>query len=426
MSHDGQDSKASATSMRILVVSTYYAPDVCGIAPMITDLCDGLADRNHEVTVLTSFPHYPEWKNKSGCWPWSKAVECQKNGVEVIRHGAYIPNSSGGIFARLLYEGTMLLSLLRSLFIRSGQFDAVYAVCPSVGNLLYARLRTFLTREPVVINVQDIPADAANASGLASGWLGRLAASFQSWLFNSGSALTTISEPMAERINQSVRQPTVLTPNWLVGEIADAVSQVNSDDNVHSERPTVPDLFYSGNIGNKQGLIEFCDRLKQCDFEFHFTIHGCGSAVDKLEKWHSLHGDSRFRLGPLLDSVDFVDRLKNAGWFVITEKSGMGAAVMPSKLIPAVSLGIPILAICDADGALGRVVSGRGLGIHLGWDSLDRVEESLLHITEDERAAMQENCLAISATFDRQVGISSIEQILQGVRKAPRMAAVPV
>ncbi len=420
-----EQKESPSAPMKILVVSTYYAPDVCGIAPMVTDLCDGLADRNHDVTVLTSFPHYPEWKNKSGCWPWSKKIERQDNGVEVIRHGAFIPRSSGSIFSRLLYEGTMLLSLLRSLFIRSGHFDAVYAVCPSIGNLLYARVRTFFTREPVVINVQDIPADAASASGLASGWFGRLAAAFQSWLFNSGKALTTISEPMAERINQSIRKPTVLAPNWLVGEIADAVSQVSCEENVISERPDVPDLFYSGNIGNKQGLIEFCDRLKDCDLEFQFTIHGCGSAIGKLQQWNSEHSDSRFRLGPLLDANDFVDRLKNAGWFVITEKSGMGAAVMPSKLIPAVSLGIPILAICDIDGALGRVVSERGIGVQLGWDSIDRVKTTLLSVTDDECSEMRRKCLEMAASFDRQAGISIIERIIQGVRKVPRMAAVP-
>lgn len=406
--------------MKVLVVSTYFSPDVCGIAPVVADLCDGLVDRGHEVAVLTSFPHYPEWKNKSDAWPWSRKTEQLPNGMQIVRHGAWVPSRPSGIVSRLLYESSMMFSLFRSLLFRRSQFDVIYAVCPSAGNLVYARLRTWITGEPVVINVQDIPAEAAGASGLAGGFVKKIAMGVQKWLFRGGQSLTTISQPMVDCIQDSVGQAAKLTPNWLVGEIADAVADSGAelDQEQLSKSASVVDLLYSGNIGNKQGLMDFCVYLRKSDLPFQFSINGCGSAYENLQEQLTQHPDDRILPGPLLDSGPFVERLKRATWFVITEKSGMGAAVMPSKLIPAVSFGIPILAVCDEDGALGRVVTGEKIGVRLGWDSLDDLQQRVLSVSPEQRSAMKENCLRVAKTYDRRIGLSSVEQIIFNAVKA--------
>ena len=414
-----------ASGMKILVVSTYYSPDVCGIAPIVSDLCNGLAAKGHAVTVLTSFPHYPEWKNKARCRPWSIRTEHQANGIEVIRHGAFIPKRPANILFRLCYEVSLLISLSRSLRFRIGEFDMVYAVCPSVGNLMFARFRAFFSGEPVVINVQDIPADAASASGLAIGSISRAAAAFQKWMFKFGQSLTTISTQMVQRIREVTDKPVLLTPNWLVGDIADEVTKANERRELSvPQHGSVPKLFYSGNIGNKQGLVGFCSKLSSFDLPFHFTIHGCGSAYRELQEWYSQNGDDRITLGVLLDSAEFVDHLRNADWFVITEKAGMGAAVMPSKLIPAVSLGIPVLAICDSDGALGKIVSEHQIGLSLEWSSLDGLARTLSSISMKDHAAFSSNCLTLAHTFDRDVNITAIERVLLDARVTPELAPV--
>ena len=48
--------------MRVLVASSYYAPEVAGNAPYVTGVCEGLAERGHEVVVAAGFPHYPWWR----------------------------------------------------------------------------------------------------------------------------------------------------------------------------------------------------------------------------------------------------------------------------------------------------------------------------------------------------------------------------
>ena len=45
---------------RILVWSPNYAPELTGIPPLVTDACDWLAARGHEVDVVTALPNYPD------------------------------------------------------------------------------------------------------------------------------------------------------------------------------------------------------------------------------------------------------------------------------------------------------------------------------------------------------------------------------
>ena len=410
--------------MRVLVISTYFPPDVCGIAPIVGDLCQGLTQKGHAVTVLTSYPHYPEWRNKEQCYPWSKRTDVQADGTEVVRHGAFIPKKPSRISGRLCYEFSMFLSLLRSLRSRGRRFDVMYVVCPSIGNVLFARMRAWFSGEPVVVCIQDIPADAANTAGLAGSWSGKLATVVQRWLLSPAETLTTISPVMADRIRETVcpKQPILLTPNWLVGDMAAAVAR--SHEPSSSGCANSRSLFYSGNIGNKQGLTAFCKTLQQLDLPFQMTIHGDGAAAPELHDQLDRSGDLRFQYGPLLSAEAFVERLKQTDWFVITEKAGVGTAVMPSKLIPAVTLGVPILAVCDPVGALGQAVSNHQLGLCLPWEELHKLRDRLTSTSDEQIAAYRKNCREFSRTYDRGDRIGAIERILEVASAARQVALV--
>lgn len=46
--------------MRILIYSYNYHPEPIGIAPLMTELAEGLVKRGHEVRVVTAMPNYPQ------------------------------------------------------------------------------------------------------------------------------------------------------------------------------------------------------------------------------------------------------------------------------------------------------------------------------------------------------------------------------
>jgi colanic acid biosynthesis glycosyl transferase WcaI len=401
--------------MRLLVITNLFHPDRGGGASVFSDLCFGLVERGHQVTVLTTHPYYPEWRRKSGAGPWRITRETIR-GVIVRRYGLYIPAHPSRLVPRVLYELSFAASLLRALH-APREFDAVMVFCPMLGAVLFAGLRKLLHREPLWLNVQDIPADAAAASGISRSrlfdWLGTTA---QRVLFNRADVWSSISPVMVERL-QSLRrrgQPVHLCPNWLNGSMAEQVAAVPSKLGRPPGRPVR--LLYAGNIGKKQGLVEVLKLLAASRLDFRFQIHGNGGEAPAVAAWVKEAGDPRFIFGEFLDEAGFVRALHETDWFVISEKPGVGASFIPSKLIPCIATGTPVLAVCDKAGPLGREATEQGLGLVLEWSETSRlavlVEEGL-HPERFRR--WQENCLRHARTYSGPVAIGRFARLLGGV-----------
>jgi colanic acid biosynthesis glycosyl transferase WcaI len=364
--------------MKLLVVTNMFHPDRGGGASVFSDMCYGLAERGHDVTVYAAYPYYPEWKNKSNANLWRTTDESIQ-GVSVRRFGMFIPSTPSKLIPRVLYELSFLLSLMRSLFYFR-RFDAVMIYCPLLSAVAYGALRKLFYREPVWLNVQDIPADAAAASGISRGrfvkWAGQWV---QGFLFNRADVWSTIAHKMVERISdlRQRNQPVIFLPNFLNRSMEEAIARHPSKVGRPAAEPTK--FLYAGNIGKKQGLLEFCEELRKSSAKFCFRIHGNGGEAEAIRAWVESSGDSRFEFGEFLDEPGFVAALFETDLFVISEKPGVGASFIPSKLIPCIATGTPVLAVCDADGPLGQEINAHGLGATVDWSEIDllwpRLEE---------------------------------------------------
>ncbi len=87
--------------MRVLVVGLNYAAEPTRIAPYTTALCRGLAERGHQVRVLTAMPHCPEWKVRDGYGSWQSREVI--DGVSATRLKHYVPRRPSGV-RRLMSE----------------------------------------------------------------------------------------------------------------------------------------------------------------------------------------------------------------------------------------------------------------------------------------------------------------------------------
>ncbi len=400
--------------MRLLVITNLFFPDRGGGASVFSDLCFGLVERGWDVTVFTTHPYYPEWRRKCEGSRWRLGRE-EIRGVTVLRHGLYVPASPSKLMPRVLYELSFGASLSRSL-LRGGNFDAVMVYCPMLGAVLFAAIRQLLRGEPLWLNVQDIPADAAAASGISeSGLFDRVANRLQHWLFNRADVWSTISPVMLERVStiRARNQPVYLCPNWLNGSLADHIAALPSK---LGRMPVSPvRLLYAGNIGKKQGLLEFCQRLGETGMAFRFQIHGDGGEADTVRRWIAEGSDARFAFGEFLDEAGFTRALHDTDVFVITEKPGSGASFIPSKLIPGIASGTPVLAVCDRSGPLGSELSAAGLGVLVEWADVDRIEDRFRELTGDAAGftACQQRCLNHARNYSRAVGIGLFDARLK-------------
>ena len=369
------------TKLNILVVTNLFEPDRGGGASVFTDLCVGLVERGHRVTAYTTYPYYPEWINKSKA-RLTRVSQDDHHGVSVLRYGMYIPRDPTRPVERLLYELSFFFSLSRSLFRRS-RYDLVMVYCPLFGAVLYGALRRGLTRETMWLNVQDVPADAAVTTGLFRGRsLGNAATWAQGWAFNRYDAWSTIAPEMVGRLEAIRRraQPIVYLPNFLnrsMASLTDAARRRRPPPRARTR------LLYAGNVGGKQDLLRFCQALHATSLDIELVIHGDGSEAGRVQEWVRATRDPRISYGPFLDEPAFVEALSAADIFVITEASGIGASFIPSKLIPCLAVGTPVLAVTDRSSPLGAEIERSAVGTVLEWPELDAgLDQAVIHLTD--------------------------------------------
>ena len=111
--------------MRILVISQYFYPENF----RINDICIGLKEKGHSVSVLTAKPNYPKGKFYEGYNFFNKSYEVYQ-GIEIYR-SPIIPRGTGtGIKLFINYISFVIFGILRVLFLNK-KFDKVFVYAPS-------------------------------------------------------------------------------------------------------------------------------------------------------------------------------------------------------------------------------------------------------------------------------------------------------
>jgi UDP:flavonoid glycosyltransferase YjiC (YdhE family) len=136
--------------MRILMITTYFEPDSRAAAVRLARLARLLHQRGHEVTVLTTLPHYPEGVIHPG-YKDAWEVEENRGGVRVIQTWLWAtpsPRISRKLLSQLSF---MLTALLRGLVVPRP--DVIFVEAQPVFTCLAAALLGRLRGVPYVMHV---------------------------------------------------------------------------------------------------------------------------------------------------------------------------------------------------------------------------------------------------------------------------------
>ncbi|MGV0029441.1 glycosyltransferase, partial [Phormidesmis priestleyi] len=115
--------------MRILIYSYNYYPEPIGIAPLMTELAEGLVKRGHEVRVVTAMPNYPERQIYEG-YRGKLYVNEYKNGVQIQRSYVWIRPQPNLLDRVLLDASFVVSSFLPALF--GWRPDVILSTSPSL------------------------------------------------------------------------------------------------------------------------------------------------------------------------------------------------------------------------------------------------------------------------------------------------------
>ena len=149
--------------MNILVMGMNYVPEKTAIGPLTADMCEDLVIRGHEVTVITGFPHFPEWRVYDHHRGKLFAREIL-NGVRVRRGYVYVP-SKPNPRQRIAYDSSIALSAGLNLF-GCPHPDVIIVISPPLQLAAMAEMAGKIWRTPVLLVLQDIVPDVAVSLGI--------------------------------------------------------------------------------------------------------------------------------------------------------------------------------------------------------------------------------------------------------------------
>lgn len=272
--------------MRILIYSYNYAPEPIGIAPLMTELAEGLVARGHEVRVVTGMPNYPErviYEGYQGKWYCTEFIK----GVVIQRSYVWI-RPKPNLLDRLLLEASFVItSFIHAL--KGKRPDVILMTSPPLPVCVPAAFLAWIHSCPIVLNLQDILPDAAIHVGLLkeNSKLVSIFRFLEKFAYRSATKISVIADGFVENLrNKGVPENKIVQiPNWVNTEI---IKPLPKEPNKFRDEHELNGKFvvmYSGNIALTQGIetvIHAAVRLRHIT-DIAIVIVGENSALEELE-----------------------------------------------------------------------------------------------------------------------------------------------
>ena len=343
---------------RVLLVTTNYWPEPTGIAVYTTDLAVALKNNKHQVTVLTSLPHYPWWKVPQEFVHLGEGVTSH-DGVEVIRAKHLVPPKMNVLF-RMRFEFSLWWNLKRvSKRFKNNNFDAVIACMPTVaagviGNKIAKRLGV-----PFGLIVQDLSGAGAKQSGLRGGALiSKIAHMVEGSALHGADSLVVVSPAMRDVVIGLGVEPRRVSQilNYSARSIDPVDKAVARKKFAWVEGEFV--VIHTGNMGAKQDLenvVKAANTLGQNSVVKIYLV-GHGNQENTLKQLCA--GKENISVMGAVPDEDYSALLSAADLLLVNERSTQMEMSLPSKLTSYLYSERPVIAAVPRGGATWKFLEG--------------------------------------------------------------------
>jgi len=378
--------------MKLLVLCPHFAPDVAPTGEVMTSIAHALADRGHELHIITALPWYKDHAVDQG-WggrPW----RTERTSWGRITRLHPFPTDKSNIPARAVaFAGFTGMATVAGLVSR-GRPDAVMVMSPPLPLGVAGWLAAASRRAPFVFNIQDVFPDVAVELGaITNPRVIAVASWLERFLYRRADAVTVLSEDLRDNVAAKLRgrrpERVHVIPNFVDTERIRPADPENSYRAEYglSGRTVV---LYAGNVGLSQSLelvVEAARRLRDRE-DVVFVINGGGSALagirasaEGLDNLRFVEMQPRERLPELLAAGDI---------HLVPLKRGLARSSVPSKLYSILAAGRPVLASVDAGTEVAETVARAGAGVAVAPEDADAFCAALEGLLDDPggRAAM--------------------------------------
>lgn len=372
--------------MRILLLSLVFSPDSVSTSVLMTELALELKKLGHDLTVLTTTPHYnvePEARQRQPLQPrWGGLLyqsDCQ--GIPVYH--AAIPVKGSRVGARLLdYLRFHAISTLAGLTLAQ-EYDVILAPSPPLTIGVSAWLMGLLRRAPFIYNVQEIYPDVAVSLGvLQNKPVIRAMEALERFIYARSTRVAVISEWFRRRLlDKGVsHDKLVVIPNFVDTGFMTPQPRCNPWADTHQ----LTDKFvvlYAGNIGLTQGFETILTAARQLVHlpEIQFLIVGDGTRRAWLEAQLAEQPLPNVKLLPYQPRSVVPSIYAASDLCLVPLKRGTAQETFPSKIYTIMAAGRPVLASADSNSELAWVVNEADCGWDIPPDDANAMAAAIEH-----------------------------------------------
>ncbi len=367
----------------ITIVTANFHPEDTAIGLYTTQFAEYLAVDN-EVTILTGFPYYPQWKIYSEYQEKENTVIEYFNNIKIIRSKQYVPEKVT-LFKRL----KMIFSFVWGTFNNKNKIkecDVVICLVPFTFSIFTAYKLAKQTNAKLWIHIQDFEFDLAFESGifknsnLISFITKKIVYTIEQFLLNKANVISSISNQMMQKITEkSTVNDIFLFPNWISKENINpeiALKHRYFMDNKFS-------LLYSGNIGEKQDwnlFLSVAEQL-QSNRNIEIIIVGNGGYLNTLKERCKMLNNVTFH--ELVPYEELNHLLCSASLHFLFQKNEVLDTLMPSKLLGMMASTRPCLVTGNPKSEVAKVLT-EDCGYYIANPTTETLCEIILRISQKE------------------------------------------
>ena len=362
--------------MKILIVCQYYYPEPF----RISDICESLVERGHEVTILTGLPNYPEGKILKEYKNGKKRVE-KLNGVEIIRCFE-IGRGNNKVSLFLNYLSFMISASIKALFIKR-DFDIVLVnqlspVMMAIPAIIYKKKN----KKKIITYCLDLWPDSLVAGGIKKeSLIYKVFYQISRKIYKSSDKIL-ISSKMFEKYFIDYLKVNNIEINYLPQYAEDiffsnvCINNFKLEENINSK---VFNFMFAGNIGKAQSIETIMEaaNILQNNENIHFHIVGDGSNLEScklIAKQYELNNITFYGRRDIYEMPMFYDM---ADAMIVSLKNDEKLSyTLPGKVQSYMAAGKPIIG--SVNGEAKRVIEEAKCGLVCEAENFEELAKIIL------------------------------------------------
>jgi putative colanic acid biosynthesis glycosyltransferase WcaI len=405
--------------MRILLLIVQFPPDVNSTGLLMEQIAQGLVDRGHHVSVITTVPHYENfrvWDEYRGKL-FSRAAYGR---LQVLRTWVYANGSKNQMLRRLLsYLSFNALATLAGVTSRDA-YDVILCTNGSFFSGLSATLIGWVKRAPFIYNVQDLyPETPVQAGQLRNKYAIAMLERLERAMYHTAARVSVITPAFRENIvSKGLREDKVaIIPNFVDTDFIRPLPK----DNAFARRHNLENKFivaHAGNIGfvyDLETLVGAAALLKDMR-DVLILIVGDGVMRQRLVDKTKQLGLENVRFLPFQPRAALPEMRAASDVQLALYRQGSARYSMPSKVYEIMASGRPALASAEPRTDLWNLIQETDCGIVVEPGDAQKLAGAIRCLYHDQRlrTAMGERGRRYAtACYSLEAVLNQYETLLQ-------------